>query len=147
MSVFGILFYVSLPIGLWIAAAFLWTIGSPYPITTDTAMVAGGFAIITCPFWIILVIYLAKTLVPRLDSLAEPELTDSRRYSTNWMTKFMALNVYSANLVSSRARRKYNLPIDLREQPGAVRLALRVHVYWMFGINLTLLIGFLLMPT
>ncbi|MFL1483781.1 hypothetical protein [Marinobacter sp. LN3S78] len=145
MSVTGILLYLSLPLALWGAFAVSWFMKTQGDVLVYVSMLLASFFLITGPFWIFYVVYLIKKLVPRLDQLSgeAPSAEDSNH--GNWLTRSTRLNNYAANLLSARARRRSNLPIEMEQQPPAVRLALRVHVYWMCSIVLALLVDFVLM--
>lgn len=144
MSVTNILCYLCLPITLWAAFIMSWLTRSQESLAVDVAMVAGSFSVITSPFWIIYIMYLAIKLIPPLDALTSTGQAPDRYNAGNWMARLMRLNIYSANLVSARARRMYNLPVDLRQQPAALRLALRVYVYWMILVVSGGVAGFVL---
>lgn len=145
MSVRGLACYIMFPVGLWVAFIAFWLVRTDETLLADIAAVIGGFFLITGPFWIIYVVYLVKVLVPKLDRLAESTHTAADLYSDNWLMRCIRLNNYAANLMSTRVRKKHNLSINITEQPVAIRLSLRIHVYWMCGIILALLIDFLLM--
>ncbi|GGY68789.1 hypothetical protein [Marinobacter zhanjiangensis] len=144
MSITNVLCYLCLPISLWAAFVMSWLTQSQESLAVDVAMVAGSFSVITSPFWIIYIMYLAIKLIPPLDALTSTGQASDRYYAGNWMARLTRLNIYSANLVSARARKMYNLPVDLRLQPAALRLALRVYVYWMILVVSGGVAGFVL---
>lgn len=145
MSVAGILLYCSLPLVLWGAFVVSWFMKTHADLMASISMLLASFFLITGPFWILYVVYLIKKLVPRLDQLSGVTTGESHRSQDNWLTRSISLNNYAATLMSARARRKNNLPIEMSRQPHAVRLALQVHVFWMVGIVLAILADFVLM--
>src|SRR5690554_902173 len=144
MSATSIFLYLSIPTSFWVAFSISWLTKTQQSTITDIAMVVGSFPVITGPFWFFFVVYLLKTLVPRLDKIAQHRQTSGSAYPDNWLTRSISLNNYAGNLVSARVRRKQKLPIDLEQQPVEIRLALRIHAYWMCLGGLALLIDFLL---
>lgn len=64
MSVTNILSYLCLPAGLWAAFVVSWLGRSQEALTVDVAMISGSFSIITFPFWVAYVVYLALKLIP-----------------------------------------------------------------------------------
>lgn len=145
MTVIGILCYLTIPMCLWVAFAVFWIAETQESLITNTAILSTTFAMITGPFWILYVVYLAMKLIPALDKLAKSGQPSERAYPDNWLARCISLNNYAGNLMSARVRSKNDLAIDLRKQPVAIRLALKVHVYWMCLGALAILVGFLLL--
>ncbi|MFL1483782.1 hypothetical protein [Marinobacter sp. LN3S78] len=144
MSITGILCYLSIPIGLWAAFLVFWLTETQESFITNAAILSTAFSMITGPFWIIYVVYLAIRLIPKLDEIAIPGGPANREYPDSWLARGISLNSYAGDLMSARVRRKDKLAIDFRDQPFPIRLALKVHVYWMCLGALSMLTGFLL---
>lgn len=144
MSVVGISSYIAVPLVLWSVFAYSWVSHSPGFNIIDAAMIIGGFAMISTPFWIAYIIYLSVTLIPKLDQQVYSSSSYTRQYSDSWLARCISLNSYAGNLMHERVRKRDQLPVDMREQPPKVRFALRVHVIWMISAGLALAISFLL---
>ncbi|GGY68783.1 hypothetical protein GCM10007071_14550 [Marinobacter zhanjiangensis] len=82
----------------------------------------GGFTFISGPFWLAYVVYLSVTLVPRLDKQVYSSPSYNRQYPDSRLARCISLNSYSANLMHERVRRRDRLPVDMQDQPPAVRL-------------------------